>query len=101
MTSEERLDRIEHLTAGWIEQSKKEHQENRDLWRQTQAQMAETDARIRALADEHRREMSEHKSEWREEMRVWRRETALRDRVTDERIAQLVTAIGAFIRKAS
>jgi len=101
MTSEERLDRIEHLTAGWIEQSKKEHQENRELWRQTQEQMAETDRRIRELADEHRREMHEHKSEWREEMRVWRAETAARDRITDERIAELVSAIGAFIRKAS
>lgn len=29
LTSEERLARIEHLIAGWIEQSKLEHQENR------------------------------------------------------------------------
>jgi hypothetical protein len=101
MTSEERLDRIEHLTAGWIEQSKKEHQENRDLWRQTQTQIAETDRHLRVLADQFNEQMAQHRAEWREEMRVMREDMTARDRATDARIGELVSAIGAFIRKAS
>lgn len=101
MTSEERLDRIEHLTAGWIEQSKKEHEENRALWRQTQEQIDETGRLIRELANRSNEQYERYQAESREQTRRLREEMAARDRVTDERIAQLVTAIGAFIRKAS
>lgn len=67
------------------------------LLQRTNAQIAETGRHIRALADQ----ADEYKSEWREEMRAMRADMAERDRVTDERIAELVSAIGAFIRKAS
>jgi hypothetical protein len=39
MTPEERLDKIEHLLTGWVEQSKKEHAENREFIRESKREM--------------------------------------------------------------
>lgn len=105
MTSEERLDRIEHMTAGWIEQSKKEHQENREFVRQIARELTD---KLHQFADEGRAQMAAIRTEmaerdrvWHAEAaerdRVWREEVAERDRKTDERIGNLVGAIGELI----
>lgn len=36
MTIEERFERIEHLTAGMAEERRKDREENKSLWRDTQ-----------------------------------------------------------------
>ena len=99
---EERLDRIEHLTAGWIEQSKAEHRENRELWRETQRKIdALTDQISRHQAEMAQRDRvtNERFRETDERFRVLREEQVQRDRVLDERIGVLVSAIGKLISR--
>jgi ABC-type transporter Mla subunit MlaD len=94
MTIEERFERIEHVTAGLAEERRKDREEFRQLWRDTQrhidevamnlskltVQVAEMDdrlvARIEAVAEESR----------------------AADQRLGERIQSMVSAIGEFIR---
>ena len=46
MTAEERIDRIEHVTAALVEERRKDREEYRQLWRDTQRQIQETNAAI-------------------------------------------------------
>src|SRR5215831_18176762 len=45
------IGRLEHITAGWIEQSRKDYEENRRLWRESKAEIdalwKETDERFK------------------------------------------------------
>jgi methyl-accepting chemotaxis protein len=49
MTTEERLNRIEHVTAGLAEERRRDREEFRQLWRDTQRQINENAAAIAAL----------------------------------------------------
>ena len=98
MTAEERLDRMEHLTAGWIEQSKKEHQENREFVRQISRELTD---KLHQFADEGRTQMAAIRMEMAERDRAWHQELAERDRKLDDRIAQLVGAIGELLSERS
>jgi ABC-type transporter Mla subunit MlaD len=100
MTSEERFERIEHVTAGLAEERRKDREEFRAIWRDTQrhidevavnlskltVQVAEMDdrlgARIETLA---------------EESRAADRRSQERDQRLGERIETLVSAMGEFI----
>jgi len=98
MTTEERFDRLERVVAGLAEERRKDREEFRQLWRDTQVQindvsrrlgdltlrLAETNATIDRLAEESRR-MGE---EFREA-----------DRRLSERIDTLVSSFGDFIRR--
>lgn len=99
LTIDERIERLEHVTAGWIEQSKKELDEGRRLWREQRDEVTAlwqaTDRRF----EESRRQFDDMNRESHEQMAAIRNEIAERDRVTDKRIADLVSAIGEFIRK--
>jgi hypothetical protein len=50
MSGEERLDRIEHITAGLAEQGRNDREGNRQLWRETQRQIQDLGNRIDNLA---------------------------------------------------
>jgi hypothetical protein len=94
MTYEERFERIEHVTAGLVEERRKDREEFRQVWRDTQrhidevamnlgrltVQVAEVDdrlgARIEALAEESR----------------------AADKRLEQRIESMVSGIGEFIR---
>jgi len=54
MTIEERLERIEHITAGLAEERRKDREEHRQLWRDTQRQLNELTVRVVQLGDELR-----------------------------------------------
>jgi phage host-nuclease inhibitor protein Gam len=93
VTTEERLDRIEHVTAGFAEQFRKDREENRQLWRATQRQIGE-------LADEMR------EADWRlgDRIELLAEESCAADKRLGERIDQLagrvdslVSAIGSLI----
>jgi C4-dicarboxylate-specific signal transduction histidine kinase len=93
MTPEERFERMEHILAGWIEQSRRDYEENRRLWRETRdridavsAQMAETDRRMKELSEETDRRFRD----------TDRRLKELGE-ATDRRISDLVSAIGKLI----
>jgi hypothetical protein len=94
MTTEERFERIELVTAGLAEERRKDREEFRQLWRETQrhidevalnlgkltVQVVEIDdrlgARIEALAEESR----------------------AADKRLEQRIKSMVSGIGEFIR---
>jgi len=96
---DERIERLEHITSGWIEQSKKELEEDRRLWREQRDEIAAiwraTDRRF----EEDRAQMKAMRQEWHADMGEMRREIADRDKVMDKRIADLVLAIGELCRK--
>src|SRR5215831_365362 len=95
MTIDERIARLEHYTAGLDEQSRKEREENRQLWRDTQRQLNEF---IEQTNRSHL-ELVEQFRQHREEAAERDRETDRRFRETDARIQTLVSAMGEWIRK--
>jgi septin family protein len=106
MTVEERLDRIEHVTAGFAEQYRKEREEDRMLWRATQQHITE-------LGDEMREAdklLSERIEQWakearEEDARLGKRiesvNAELGKRIDDlgKRIEDLVSAIGTLVAR--
>lgn len=93
MTSEERFERTEHILAGWIEQSWRDYEENRRLWRETRDQIAETDRLVKNLGAELRQTSRETEARFRD---TDRRLKELGE-ATDRRISDLVSAIGKLI----
>jgi len=49
MTIDERLERIEHITAGMAEQARKDREDSRQLGRETQRQIGEVAANLNVL----------------------------------------------------
>jgi chromosome segregation ATPase len=98
MTVEERLDRLEHTTAGWMEQSRQEFAQHRELWRDTQRQINEISRKLAQLSDrmisfEERMMSFEQRIE--AQIVAIRSEADERGRKIDERIDKLVSAVGA------
>ena len=84
MTIEERFERIEHVTAGLAEERRKDREEYRQLWRETQRHLndltfkiADTNDTIARMGDELR----------------------AADRRLGERLEPLVSAMGEFLAK--
>ena len=104
MTIDERFERIEHVTAGLVEQWRKEREENRQLWRDTQRQIENTQRQIDQFAAESRasderlkRRIEELGEEFRAEDKRLREIMLEGDRRLQERIDSLVSAMGKFI----
>jgi hypothetical protein len=99
LTIDERIDRLEHVTAAHIEQAKKDYEENRRLWREQQTDIAaiwhrmeERDKQFDAFRREHQQQQTERD-------RVYKQEQKERDQKIDQRIGDLVTAIGELCRR--
>jgi methyl-accepting chemotaxis protein len=100
MTIEERFERIEHLTAGIAEERRKDRDEYKTLWRDTQRQINELTANVNrltlAIAD-----TTEHVHLLADETRARIAELAEQTSAADEqlgaRIQALVSAIGQLI----
>ena len=97
MTIEERFDRIEHVTAGLAEERRKDREEYRRLWRDTQLQLneltfkiAETNDVVARLAEDTNAAIKRFSEEFHEA-----------DRLLGLRIESLVSAIGNMIREQS
>ena len=107
MTIDERLERLEHYTAGLGEMFLKEREESRQLWRETQQEIASLSRKVNDIADQFlvfQRQADERHRQTEERFRETDerfRETDERFRQTDERINTLVSAIGEWIRKSS
>jgi hypothetical protein len=99
VTIEERFERIEHITAGLAEEHRRDHEENRQLWRNTQRQIdqltADTNAAITRLGTEMRE--ADRRLGERIDQLAERSEQA--DRRLGERIESLVSAMGQFLAK--
>ena len=120
MTIEERFERIEHITAGLAEEHRRDHEENRQLWRDTQRQInelavrmsdltvkvADTNGAITRLAEETHERIDRLAEESRaadrqlgERIDALAEETRDADRKLGERIEALVSAIGQFLAR--
>ena len=102
MTAEERLDRIEHYTAGLIEERRKDREEYKMLWRDTNAALQQTNAAVQRLSDETRQGIEELRKETQAADRILgKRIDELRQGLDDlrGRVDSLVSAIGAWMRE--
>jgi hypothetical protein len=99
MTIDERIERLEHVTAAHIEQARKDYEENRRLWREQQTDIAAIWKRMERGFEESRQADAESRRRFDEGMAEMRKEMAARDQVTDRRIGDLVSAIGDLIRR--
>jgi glycine/D-amino acid oxidase-like deaminating enzyme len=98
MTTEERFERIEHVTAGLAEERRKDREEFRALWRDTQRQLNDLTIKVAAIADGLDR-AGARITELAEEAAARDRETDRRFRETDARIDKLVIAIGQWMAR--
>ena len=99
MTTEERLDRIEHITAGIADERRKDREENKSLWRDTQRQLNELTVNVNrntlAIADTN--ELLHKLAERLDQLAA---DTHAADEQLGQRIASLVSGIGEFIAHA-
>ena len=95
MTAEERLNRIEHVTAALAEERRKDREEYRQLWRDTQRQSTETNDAVARLAHETRNGIARLTEQiGAADERAQAAEQELRERIT-----ALVSAIGQLIQR--
>jgi hypothetical protein len=102
MTPEDCFARIEHVTAGLAEQRKKEREENRQLWRDTQRQLNELALRISEVDErlgKRIQELAEEAAERDRQALERDRESQERDKRLGERIEALVSAMGEFFAR--
>ncbi len=102
MTIDERFERIEHVTAGLAEERRKDREEYRQLWRDTQKQFAEANAAITRLAEESRaadQRLEKRIEDSDKRMAKLAEESREADRRLGERIDSLVSAMGEWIAK--
>src|SRR5437016_939954 len=95
MTTEERFEKIEHVTAGIAAQFQVDRDENRRLWRDTQQQLADLGQKISSLAEESAA------ADKRLEARINQlaEEARAEDKRLGERIDALVSAIGKALAR--
>lgn len=89
MTIDERLERIERVTAGIAEERRNDREENRQLWRDTQRQVSEIAARVNDLTLKI--------ADTNDAVTRLAEESREADRKLGERIGSLVSAIGQLI----
>jgi chromosome segregation ATPase len=103
MTTEERFGKIEHVTAGLDEQRRKDREENRQIWRDTQRQLNEAAARINDLTLKMA-DANDRMDLMAEESRAADRRLAEAARAADqelrERIAASVSGMGGMMGEA-
>jgi uncharacterized protein YlxW (UPF0749 family) len=91
MTAEERFERIEFVTAALVEERRRDREEYRQLWRDTQHKFEETAKRFEETAGQIR-DLTAKMDRLAEEFRA--ADVALQDR-----IATMVSAMGAFMAR--
>ena len=100
MTTEERLQRIEHLTAGIAEERRKDRAEYKALWRDTQRQLNELGIKMVQLSEQTQEADARlEAANSRLEARILQlaEESREADKRLEERIASLVSGFGKFI----
>jgi division protein CdvB (Snf7/Vps24/ESCRT-III family) len=98
MTTDERLDRIEHITAGIDEERRKDRDEYKSLWRDTQRQLNELGARVVQMSEENQIAHAQFR-EADKRLEAHIAQLAEEGKATDKRIAEMVSGIGELIRR--
>jgi uncharacterized protein involved in exopolysaccharide biosynthesis len=102
MTIEERFERIEHITAGIAEERRKDRDEYKALWRDTQRQLNELGARVLQMSEEtHDAEAQLREADRRLEARIAQlaEESRAANQRLEERIETLVSRFGEVLSK--
>lgn len=102
MTSEERLDRIEHVTAAIAEDRRKDREEYKMLWRDTQRkidELAAMEVETRKNLDQLALRLREQGDEFAARIRQQGDEFRAADKVLADRISAVVSAMGQFIAR--
>jgi TolA-binding protein len=106
MTIEERFERIEHVTAGLAEERRKDREEYRQLWRDTQRQLneltlkiADTNDTITRLGEETNGKIMRLAEETHARIDRLAEESRAADQQLRERIDSLVSATGPLLAK--
>lgn len=100
MTTEERFERLEHFTAGMWEEQRRQREEDRQLWRDTQRQINELSVRMVQWAEESREEdrrLKERLEQYAAESRAEDQRLREADERLGARIDALVSAIGKLL----
>ena len=95
MTIDERIERLEFLNASYIEQRRKDWEEDRQRFRDLQSHIDAIWLRMERRDEEYRRETKERDESWDRRTQELRE----RDHVLDERVEKLVSAIGELIKR--
>jgi hypothetical protein len=102
MTTEERFERLEHYTVGLAEERRKDREEYKALWRDTQRQLNEVSVRLLQLSEDTAA-LAVQGRETERRLRELGEATDARIKTlgeaTDARIAALVSAIGQHVRQ--
>ena len=98
MTPEERFERIEHINAGIAEDRRKDREEYKALWRETQRQLNEVSIRLVQFSEADS-SLEARIEQLAEESRAADKRLGNRIEELDERIAGLVSGFGEFIAK--
>jgi methyl-accepting chemotaxis protein len=98
MTTEERFERIEHVTAALIEERRKDREESRQLWRDTQRQINELAARTNDLALKLA-DANDAIARLADETQKNAQESRAADQRLGKRIGTLVSPIGQLLAK--
>lgn len=101
MTVEERLNRIEHLTAGLAEERRRDREESRQLLGNTQRQLDELTNRVNALTgrvDVLANGLERFAMDINAAITRFAEESRAADEKLGRRIDSLVSAIGEFLR---
>ena len=93
MTTEERFERIEHVTAGLVEERRKDREEYRALWRDTQRQLNEITAKLADLTLKIA-DTNDAVAATNETVDRLAKESRAADQALHDRIQALVSAIG-------
>jgi uncharacterized protein involved in exopolysaccharide biosynthesis len=101
VTTEERLDRIEHITAGIAEERRKDRDEYKTLRRDTQRQLNELGTRVIQMNEETKEANAQlREADKRLEARIQQLadESRAANKQLEERIAALTSGIGEIVR---
>ena len=102
MTVEERFERIEHVTAGLVEERRKDREEYRQLWRETNqaiTRLAEESRAADQRLEQKIERVADDLHQLGEEVKRFAEEARTADRQLRERIDSLVSAIGKLLAK--
>jgi hypothetical protein len=98
MTTEERFERIEHINAGIAEERRKDREEYKALWRDTQRQLNEVGIRLVQFSEADSR-LEVRIEQLADIITRLAEESRAADKLLDERIKGLVSGFGEFIAK--
>jgi hypothetical protein len=102
MTTRERFERIEHISAGMAEERRKDREEHKAVWRDTQRQLNEVSTRLVQFSEADSRleaRLEQLAEDSRTAITRLADESRAANKQLEEHIASLISGFGEFIRQ--